>query len=100
MKISDLFIPAFILSVITSIIAALLKIQHVPGTNLLFMIWIILTLIYIATALYEIYSSDRLKPIEKIMWTVTFLVATMLAAILYMIVCRPKLRHEYKLLDR
>ncbi len=100
MNLSNLFLPAFVLSVISSVLGAFLKILHVPGANILFIIWVLLTVLYIVVALYEIYTSPRLQLSEKIMWTVTFLVATMLAAILYMIVCRPKLRHEYKLLDR
>ncbi len=100
MKISNLFIPAFVISSIAIFTGALLKILHIPGATELLTIGLLLILVFIFSALYEIYSSNRINLSEKIMWTTAFIVFTMLAAILYLAVGRPRLMRQHKLLQR
>ncbi len=97
MKQSNLFIPAFVLSFMTGILGAYLKVVHLPGGKILLIIALGLTLVYIVSALYEIYTSDKIKLSEKIMWTTGFLVITFLAAILYLVMGRPRSLRQYRL---
>ncbi|WP_432714454.1 PLDc N-terminal domain-containing protein [Pedobacter sp.] len=54
--------------------------------------------IFILTALYEIYQSDRINSNEKIMWTVGFIIFNILCGFLYFFYGQPRITRHYKIL--
>jgi multisubunit Na+/H+ antiporter MnhB subunit len=100
MKKSNLFTKAFLSSLLTVLIGTILKILHFPGGQFFLILTFVLTIIYIITALSEIYGSERISTNEKIMWTVSFILFCTIAGLLYFFVGRPRIKREYKILNQ
>ncbi len=96
---SPVFKPTFFVSILLGLIGALFKILHIPGAQMLLGISALLSLVSIISALYEIYSSDRVTVNERIMWTVGFVLFNGLTLLLYFFFGRPRILREYKILD-
>lgn len=86
---------SFSLSLLASVIGALMKINHIDGGNFLLGIGIITGLIYIVAALFEIFNSKRINTPEKLMWLVGFLFFNLLAGILYIFSARKRIVAAY-----
>lgn len=95
---SNVFTAAFLISVLTSLIGLFLKILHLPGAQVFLVLGIIMTFVYAIIALVEIYGTDRITTNEKIMWTVSFVLFSTLAGVLYYFIGRPRMTREYKIL--
>jgi hypothetical protein len=98
MRRSLIFKPALLISILMIIAAVLFRGSHI--TMLIFILVVILHLVFIISALYEIYGSQRLNLNEKIMWTIGFIIASILTGLLYLFMARPGLLREYKILDK
>ncbi|HET8829511.1 MAG TPA: hypothetical protein VFM79_09215, partial [Pelobium sp.] len=85
---------------ITIVIGTILKITHLPGGHTFLVLTVILTFIYAICALLEIYSFDRITMVEKIMWTVSFILFSTIAGLLYFFIGRPRMKRQYKILNR
>lgn len=53
---------------------------------------------YIVMALKEIYSSNRVNLIEKIMWTICFIGLNWFAGLIYLLFGRKRILRKYKLI--
>jgi hypothetical protein len=49
-------------------------------------------------ALKEIYSSNRVNLIEKIMWTISFIGLSWIAGLIYLLLARKRMLRKYKIL--
>ena len=58
---------AFFLSIVTGITGLAAKIMHIPSAQILILLGLVFTIVYIIIALYEIYKSDKGTLEEKIM---------------------------------
>jgi hypothetical protein len=97
----DLLIKiTFGISVIGMILWGIVKIMHFqfPIPFVYSIVWIS-TLIYTVLALLEIFSSDRVRTSEKVMWVIGFLVINTIAGILYFVLKRNSLTRHYKVLS-
>ncbi|WP_395808502.1 hypothetical protein [Daejeonella sp.] len=54
--------------------------------------------IYIIMALNEIYTSNRVNLIEKIMWTISFIGLGWIAGLIYLLFARKRMFRKYKML--
>lgn len=101
MKRNSLFNVVFFISVLLIMLIILLRILHIsmPFANVLVGLSIILTMIYVIIALVEIWSSTRPNLTEKMMWTVGFIAFNIITGILYLLVGRPRILREYKVLN-
>jgi predicted ferric reductase len=54
--------------------------------------------IYIVLALKEIYNSNRVNLIEKIMWTISFIGLGWIAGLIYLLFTRKRILRKYKIL--
>jgi hypothetical protein len=54
--------------------------------------------IWIIIALREIYRSNRISSMEKIMWTISFIGINWIAGLCYLVFTRPRVFKEYKIL--
>ena len=91
MKKDQLLKISFLISIGGILIGAALKIMHVPTAELLLQISISFYLLFAALALFEIYKSNRIETIEKIMWTIGLLFLGSIAGILYLVTGRKRI---------
>jgi hypothetical protein len=91
---------AFRISVITSLLFILVKILHLGSIPFLFIIAITATAVYTILALIEIFSSDRIKTSEKVMWFFGFIVINTVTGIVYFISRRNYLIRSFHILPR
>jgi hypothetical protein len=74
-----------------SIYAAYLKTYHLHSSVVLLAFGGIATLIFILTALNEIFGSTRIKKSEKIMWTICIILLSFLAGFVYLLSGRKRI---------
>jgi len=74
---------SFFAGAITTFIGAYLKITHAAGAENFLMIGILASVIFIATAIYEVQNSKRINHREKTMWTIAFLFFNGFAGLIY-----------------
>jgi hypothetical protein len=84
MTIGTLLKASFIMMFITVIAGAYLKITHYERADTLLVIGIIVGLIFIITALYEILTSKRITSGEKTLWTIGILFMSGIIGIVYL----------------
>ncbi len=90
---------AFLGSILTGIIGLAAKIMHIPFGQILILMGLVFTMVYVIIALYEIYRSDRITLDEKIMWTAGFILISTVTGLLYLIMGRMRILREFKLLN-
>ena len=90
----------FGISVITSLLFISLKILHLESIPFLFVIAITATAVYTILVLIEIFSSDRIKTPEKVMWFFGFIVINIVTGIVYFISRRNYLNKSFHILPR
>lgn len=93
MDLTRLFKISLILSVPISIVGALFKLMHWPGSNNLLLIGSLCSLVYSVIALYLIFKS-RKPAIAKILWLIAFICISLIAGIIFYAVEIRKLRRE------
>ena len=74
---------ALILSLVATIMGAVFKIQHWPGSSPLLLIGVFTSLIYIVIGLSEIYKTESKSVIEKLFWLIGFIVFSPLTGLIY-----------------
>lgn len=94
MKAKNILVISFIVSIVTIFIGAMFKIMHYANADALLIIGIASWLVLVITALYEIQNSTRINRTEKLMWTVGFILAAGVAAIIYLSIGRQKIIKE------
>jgi len=99
MRLSTIFKSIFIGWLITALIAGFLKFMHISGGQMLINLTVILAILCIVIALYEIYTSDRLTVSEKVMWTFGFIMFNAITLLLYFFLARKRILREFKVLN-
>ncbi|TZF86428.1 hypothetical protein FW774_05125 (plasmid) [Pedobacter sp. BS3] len=97
---TTLFKSALFTSLIIGLVGGLLKILHLPMAQLFLIVSLLATLVYIICGLYEIYGSKRIKAVEKLMWTIGFIVLCSITGLLYLFMGRPRILRQYKILHQ
>jgi hypothetical protein len=99
---SKFFKPVFLIALFFQILAFLLKFEHVSGLKPIMVISLLLMIVYIIIALYEILGSSRIGVMEKLMWTICFVVPSisLITGLLYFFLGRPRILRVYKVLSR
>ena len=81
---------SFFAGAITTFIGAYLKITHTAGAENFLLIGILASVIFIATAIYEVQNSKRINHREKTMWTIAFLFFNGFAGLIYFFLGRSR----------
>ena len=81
---------SFITSFIIALIGAFLKITHSKGGGILLIIYLIVSLIFIVAAIYEVRTSKKIDNFEKTMWTIALIFFSGFAGIFYFFIGRGK----------
>ncbi len=79
---------SFIVSFVTAILGAYLKITHSESAEFFLAAGLLATLIFIITAIYEVVNSKRIDHVEKTMWTISFIFFSTIAGLVYFLMGR------------
>jgi hypothetical protein len=91
MKFGTIVKASFIISFITTLIGAWLKLTHSQGAETLLIIGVIATLVFIVTAIYEVRTSAKINNTEKTMWTLAFIFFSGVAGLIYFFIGRRRI---------
>lgn len=81
---------SFFVSICLLMLGALTKITHLPGAEILLIIGIIGNLVFIVSALNEVWTSIRIEKGEKVIWTIAFFSIGTLAQLIYFLFRRKR----------
>ena len=91
MKLGTIVKWSFIMSFIITLIGAYLKIIHAEGAEECLTIGIIVLIVFIVTAIYEVRTSRKIDNTEKTMWTTAFIFMSGLAGLIYFLIGRKRI---------
>jgi Phospholipase_D-nuclease N-terminal len=81
---------SFFVSICFVMLGAIMKITHLPGAEALLIIGILGNVVFIVSALNEVWTSIRIEKGEKIMWTIAFFFIGTLGPIIYILLGRKR----------
>jgi hypothetical protein len=81
---------SFFVSICFVMLGALMKITHLPGAETLLKIGILGNVVFIVSALNEVWTSIRIEKGEKVMWTIAFFSIGTLGSIIYFLLGRKR----------
>ena len=90
MKLGTIVKVSWLVSLILILTGAILKITHSHGSGPWLTIGIITSIVFFISALFEIWTSNRIDKTSKILWTVVLFIFNGLGAIIYILVGRKK----------
>ena len=91
MKLGTIVKWSFIISFIITLIGAYLKITHAESAETLLIIGVIVTMIFIVSAIYEVRTSERIDNTEKTMWTLAFIFFSGITGLIYFLIGRKRI---------
>lgn len=86
---------SFIIAVVCSITAMILKLNYHIDFELILILQVIPCLIFIIPTIIEVNNSNRISRGEKIMWTVGLLFMWLIAGIVYITAGRKRIAQSY-----
>jgi hypothetical protein len=81
----NLFKNAFTISLLFTLIGAMMKISHWEYSSVFLVIGILSTILYVAVGIYEVNNSKRLSSSEKVLWTIGFIMFSFFVGLFYLI---------------
>jgi hypothetical protein len=98
MKSINQFKIVFLFSLTLVFLQYVIKYSNLPGGNVLMLINLPFIVTYIVMALKEIYGSNKVNLIEKIMWTICLIGLNWFAGLIYLLFARKRVLRKYKVL--
>lgn len=83
---------SFATGLIFSMVGAWQTITRAPGAGSWMAAALFFALVFIATALYEIFSSRRIERAEKLLWTMGFLFLSCITGLFYLLSERKRIK--------
>lgn len=90
-SINKLVLYSFIIGFITASMGAVLKIMHLGFSEPILAASVLLNVVFVACAIYEVRSSSQFTFREKTMWTIALLFFPGFSGIVYILLGRRKL---------
>lgn len=84
-KKKNLFKKAFAISLIFTIIGAIMKIYHLEYSSIFLILGIVSTILYVIIGIYEVNNSNRISNSEKVLWTIGFIMFSFFVGLFYFI---------------
>jgi hypothetical protein len=81
---------SFFVSICFVMLGALMKIIHLPSAKILLIIGILGNLVFIVSALNDVWTSIRIEKGKKIMWTFAFFFIGPLGPLIYFLLGRKR----------
>jgi CDP-diglyceride synthetase len=94
MKLSFIVKTSFILGFILAFTGAYLKILHSPYADSIMIPGIILGIVFIVSAIYEVRTSTKIDNTAKTLWTLAFIFFGGLAGLVYILIMRRRIAME------
>jgi hypothetical protein len=91
MKRSILLKSSFAIALISTIIGSLIKIVHWSNADVLLLIGLVASFIFIVTAIIDVQRSRRIASSEKTMWTIAFIFLGWIAGAVYLLFARKRI---------
>jgi lipid-A-disaccharide synthase-like uncharacterized protein len=88
---------SFVISLVFELIGAFMKIMHLPGADAFLIVGIVANVLFIISALSEVWGSQRINSNEKIMWTLAFIFMGFLGALaglIYVLLARKRVTRK------
>ena len=85
MKMGTIIKGSFISSFILILAGAFMKILHFASSDTMINLGLIIGLIFIVAAIFEVVTSKRINNSEKTMWTIGFILLSGLVGLIYII---------------
>ncbi|UYW01753.1 hypothetical protein K5I29_02185 [Flavobacterium agricola] len=79
------FIIAFTVSIFSSVLGAIMKLNHLESAFAFLTIGIIASITYIIMGIYLVNKSTKLTSSKKVLWTIGFIMFSFFTAIIYLI---------------
>lgn len=76
---------SFVAGLILTIVGGWLKIIREPVSDRFLAMGLLLTAVFLLTAVYEVFTSRRIHRSEKVLWVMGFLVTGFLAGLFYLL---------------
>ncbi len=92
------FKTVFLFSLALVFLQYVIKYSNLPGQKVLMFINLPFIVTYIVMALKEIYSSNRVNMIEKVMWTISFIGLSWFVGLIYLLFARKRILRKFKVL--
>ena len=90
MRLGSIVPASYFLSLTFVIVGACLKIMHAEHAEAWLTAAFVASIVFVATAIYEVVKSARLHRTEKIMWVVALICFSSLAGLIYILMGRRK----------
>lgn len=91
MKLSTIVKASFWLSIANTCLGTYLKITHTASAEFFLITGIVITLLFIVSAIIEVRTSKNISFSEKTMWTIAFLFLSGIAGVVYMLIGRKRI---------
>ncbi|MDN3676317.1 hypothetical protein QWY90_03215 [Flavobacterium paronense] len=91
MKSDQILAPSFISAFIVTIIAALLKINHIDYANTLLVVGLLLLTTFMILAIIEVTNSNKIDSSEKLLWVFGFLFFGTIVGFIYLLSARKRI---------
>ena len=91
MKRKHMLLISFCISLIGLPAGTVLKIMHSPFADLLLELSFAFYMVFAVLALYEVFQSNKIETVEKIMWTIGILFLGSIVGILYLLLGRKRI---------
>ncbi|MBC7867307.1 MAG: hypothetical protein H7X88_07220 [Gloeobacteraceae cyanobacterium ES-bin-316] len=82
---------SFITSILSTIGATFLMLIHSPGAETWLLIAVVVSLVFIVSAIYEVATSKRIDGREKTMWTIALIFFSAVAGLMYLLMGRKRI---------
>lgn len=76
---------SFILSLVLTVTGAYLRITHAEGSDTWLTAAFMVSLVFIGAAVYEVRTSKRIDQMEKMMWTIAFILFSGITCLVYLL---------------
>jgi len=81
----NLLKKAFAISLLFTLIGAMMKISHWEYSSFFLVIGILSTILYVVVGIYEVNNSKRISSSEKVLWTIGFIMFSFFVGLFYLI---------------
>ncbi|HCW07721.1 MAG TPA: hypothetical protein DGG95_10205 [Cytophagales bacterium] len=80
---SLVYSTSLFVSLVVTIAAAIFKIQHWAGTDMLFSVALILAIPFIFLGIRDVFQNHRHESVQKLMWLVGFIFLSTITGLIY-----------------
>ena len=93
MNLGTIIKSSFVVSFVITLVGAYLKLIHSYSADMFLKIAVAIMLVFIVSAIIEVWSSSRIDKNEKIMWSIAFIFMSTFSGIFYLLMGRKRVNN-------